>query len=149
MSLHVRRQLVLAIVERLESGVPGVTVKPGRTAPLPVETAPYILVHARREQAASVTSRGDEVRLQRRLMVLIDVVHADPEDDDGGADALCLQVETAMQADTSFGGLVHDLEGPETTLDARAEGETRIGRARLEYQLEYHTTALRPDQHLE
>lgn len=149
MSLHVRRQLVLAIVERLESGGPGVPVKPGRTAPLPVATAPYILVHARREQAASVTSRGDEVRLQRRLLVRIDIVHADPEDDDGAADALCLQVETAMQADPSFGRLVHDLEGPETTLDAWAEGETRIGRARLEYQLEYHTTAQRPDQHLE
>jgi len=148
MSLHVRRQIVGAIVTRLEA-IPGVTVKAGRTAPSPVVSAPYILVHARREQAASVTSRGDEVRLQRRLSVLIDVVHADPEDDDGEADRLCLLVERAMLADPTFGGLAHDLEGPDTTLDARAEGETRLGRARLEFQLEYHTTAQRPDQHLQ
>lgn len=147
--MHVRRQIVLAIVDRLRSDVPGVTVKGGRSAPAPTGALPYILVHARRETAGSVTSRGDEVRLQRRLNVLIDVVHADPEDDDGQADAWCLQVEKAMQADPTFGGLLHDLEGPDTTLDARAEGETRIGRARLEYVLEYHTTALRPDQHLE
>lgn len=147
--LHARRQIVLAIVERLGHGVPGVTVKAGRSAPLPVERAPYILVHARREAAASVTSRGDDVRLQRRLSVLIDIVHADAEDDDGAADAWCLLVEKAMQAEPTFGGLLQDLEGPETTLDARAEGETRIGRARLEYFLEYHTTALRPEQHLE
>jgi len=140
---------VSAIVDRLRADVPGVTVKAGRTAPLPSASLPYILVHGRREQAASVTSRGDDVRLQRRLSVLIDINHADIEDDDGEADRLCLLVEKAMQADPSFGNLLHDFEGPDTTLDARAEGETRIGRARLEYQLEYHTTALRPDQHLE
>lgn len=149
MSLHVRRQIVLAIVDCLRSAVPGVTVRAGRSAPLPTATLPYVLVHARRETAASVTSRGDDVRLQRRLSVLIDIVHADAEDDDGAADGFCLLVEKAMQADPTFGWLLHDLEGPDTTLDARAEGETRIGRARLEYQLEYHTTALRPDQHLE
>lgn len=149
MSLHVRRQIVLAIVDRLRTDVPGVTVKAGRTAPAPVESLPYILVYARRESAASVTSRGDDVRLQRRPAILIDIVHADAEDDDGAADAFCLLVEKAMQAEPTFGGLLHDLEGPDTTLDARAEGETRIGRARLEYFIEYHTTALRPEQHLE
>jgi len=149
MTLHVRRQVVLAIVDRLRSDVPGITVKAGRSAPAPTSALPYLLVHARRETAASVTSRGDQVRLQRRPSILIDVLHADPEDDDGSADAWCLLVEKAMQADPSFGGLLHDLEGPDTTLDARAEGETRIGRARLEYFLEYHTTALRPEQHLE
>jgi hypothetical protein len=149
MSLHVRRQIVLAIVECLAREIPEATVKAGRAAPLPTASLPHLLVHARREAAVSVTSRGDQVRLQRRLSVLIDVLHADAEDDDGAADAFCLQVELAMQADPTLGGLLHDLEGPDTTLDARAEGETRIGRARLEYQLEYHTTALRPDQHLE
>jgi len=139
---------VTAIVERLRAGVPGVAVKAGRTAPLPTAALPYIVVHARRETAASVTSRGDQVRLQRKPSVLIDIVHADPEDDDGVADAFCLLVEKAMQADPSLGGLLHDLEGPDTTLDARSEGETRIGRARLEYFLEYHTTADRPEQHL-
>lgn len=147
--LHVRRQLVLAIVTRLEAGVPGVTVKAGRTAPLDAASLPYILVHARQEQARSVTSRGDEVRLQRRLSVLIDVVHADAGDDDGEADRLCALVEKAMYAEPTFGGLAHDLEGPDTTLDARAEGETRLGRARLEYAVEFFTTALRPDQHLQ
>lgn len=149
MSLHVRRQIVLAIVAQLEAGVPGVTVKAGRTAPLPTASLPYLLVHARREAAQSVTSRGDDARLQRRLAVLIDIVHADAEDDDGVADGFCLLVEKAMQADPTLGGLAQDLEGPETLFDARAEGETRLGRARLEYQVEYHTTALRPDQHLE
>jgi|GEM_PF-605941 len=149
MTLHVRRQIVLAIVDRLRADVPGVTVKAGRSAPLPTASLPYILVHARREAAQSVTSRGDEVRLQRRLTVQIDIVHADVDDDDGESDRFCLLVEKAMQADPTLGGLLHDLEGPDTVLDARAEGETRIGRARLEYQLEYHTTALRPDQHLQ
>lgn len=147
--MHVRRQIVLAVVERLRRDVPGVAVKAGRAAPLPTGSAPYVLVYGRREQAGSVTSRGDQVRLQRRLSLLIDIVHEDVDDDDGAADAFCLLVEKAMWAEPSFGGLAHDLEGPDTTLDARTEGETRLGRARLEYQLEYHTTARGPDQHLE
>lgn len=147
--MHVRRLIVLAVVARLGQ-VAGVTaVKAGRAAPMPVATAPYLLVYARREESLSTTlDDDDERRLQRQLVLAVDIVTASATDDDAATDALALEVETAMAADTTLGGLVKDLELRRTDLDARLEGETRTGRARLEYLVEYHTTAQRPDQAL-
>ena len=147
--MHLRRLIVLAVVARLGQ-VPGVTaVKPGRAAPMPVAAAPYLLVYARTEDSRSTTlDDDDDRRLEREVIVAVEIVTASADDDDGETDALALEVEKAMAADTTLGGLVKDLELRRTTLDARAEGETRTGRARLEYLVEYHTTVTRPDQAL-
>ena len=147
--MHVRRLIVLAVVARL-SQVPGVTaVKAGRAAPMPVASAPYLLVYARGEESRSTTLDDDDARrLQRDLVLAIDIVTASADDDDAATDALALEVEMAMAADTTLGGLVEDLELRRTDLDARAEGETRTGRARLEYLVAYHTSVTRPDQAL-
>lgn len=143
---HARRFIVLAAVAQLGQ-VPGVTaVRAGRAAPLPAATAPYLLVYARREDSRSTTLDDDDRRLQRELALYVDIVTASADDDDALADGLALEVEKAMAADTTLGGLVKDLELRRTDLDARAEGETRTGRARLEFAVEYHTSAARPDQ---
>lgn len=149
--LHARRQIVLAIVECLRRDVTGVTsVKAGRAAPMPVSEAPFLLVYARREDSREIATLDDDTpRLHRPLTLYIDIVHADPEDDDGAADALCLLVEKAMAGNPTLGGLAKSVELVRTDLDARAEGETRLGRARLEYAIEYHTSALRPELSLE
>lgn len=150
--MHVRRQILLEIVRRLKAGVPaaGERVKAGRSAVLPVGKLPYLLVYGRREEAGSISEHGeDDRRVRRSLTVAIEILHADPEDDDGVADQLAVDVEKAMAGDRTLGGLVEDTDGPTTLIDARHEGETRTGRARLEFSVQYHTTASRPDQHLE
>ena len=147
--MHVRRLIVLAVVARLKQ-VSGVTaVKAGRAASMPVTQAPYMLVYARGEESRSTTlDDDDDRRLQRELVLAVEIVVASADDDDAATDALALEVEKAMASDTTLGGLVKDLELRRTDLDARAEGETRTGRARLEYLVAYHTTVTRPDQAL-
>lgn len=150
MPLHVRRQIVLAVTDLLRRGVPGVVVHAGRNAPLPVARAPYLLVYARKEQSRSVAAHGeDDRRMQRPLVVAVRIVVADASDSDEQLDAFSLLVEQAMAVSPRLGGLVEDQELVATEFDGSAEGESRLGSARLDFAVEYHTSALRPDQHLE
>lgn len=154
--LHVRRQIVQAAVALLQRDVAGVTaVSAGRAAPLPVARTPYLLVYARSEEARPIAGpRGgvddDSERLQRLLTLVVEIVVADDAtDSDARLDGFCLEVERAMAADRRLGGLAEDLVLARSELAARFETESRIARGRLEYSVEYHTTALRPDIHLE
>lgn len=149
--MHVRRRIVLAVKAALQSLVDdGVvtSVSAGRAAPQPVARAPYLLIYARAEQSRS-TELDDERCLQRDLVLAIEAVFASAEDSDDKGDDLALAIETAMAADDTLGGLIHDIELARTDLDARAEGETRLGRVRLEFGVQYFTAAGRPDASLD
>lgn len=149
MSLHARRRIVLAVVERL-TGLPttGNRVHAGRAAPAPVASTPYLLVYARREQSAPITAKGPQRKLQREPVLAIEAVTASADDDDALADTIAAEVEAAMAADPTLGGICRDLYLSSTNLDARAEGETRTGRTRLEFTVTYFTAADRPDESL-
>lgn len=151
MSLHVRRQIALAVVNLLRAGVPAVQgVQAGRSAPLPVARAPYLLVYTRSEQSASVSPHGEDDRRLRRLLTLaVEIVVGDGSDSDEQLDALSLLVERALAGAPKLGGLAEDLEITRTEFAGRGDTESNVGRARLDFVVEYHTSALRPDQHLE
>lgn len=150
---HVRRQIVLAVVAQLQRGVAGVTsVQDGRAAPLPVGKTPYLLVYARTEEVRAIAGRSldDDDRLRRLLGLVVEIVVADDAtDSDARLDGFCLAVEKAMAADRRLGGIVEDLLLARSELAARFETESRIARARMEFSVEYHTTAARPEIHLE
>ncbi|WP_428673707.1 hypothetical protein [Reyranella sp.] len=149
--MHARRRIVLAVVAALRPLVDAGTVTAiaaGRAAPQPVAKAPYLLVYARTEQSRSI-NMDDDRRLQRSPTLAIEAVFASVEDSDEKGDDLALAVEVAMAADSTLGGLIKDIELARTDLDARADGETRLGRVRLEFAVEYHTTAGRPDASLD
>lgn len=145
--MHARRRIVLAVVGKLrplvEAGLV-TAVSPGRAAPAPVADAPYLLVYARTEQSRSINTDDDRV-MQRVPTLAVEAVFASVEDSDAAGDDLALAVEVALAGDVTLGGLIKDIELARTDLDARAEGETRLGRVRLEFAVEYHTTAGRPD----
>jgi hypothetical protein len=149
--MHARRRIVLAVVTALETLVAAGTVKtvrPGRAAPAPVATAPYLLVYARQERSASELLDDDRC-LQRDLVLAVEAVFASAEDSDAAGDDIALAVEQSLAADDTLGGLVKDIELVRTDLDARAEGETRLGRVRLEFAVQYFTAAGRPDVSLD
>jgi hypothetical protein len=149
--MHARRRIVLAVKTVLQDLVDAAvvtSVSAGRAAPQPVANTPFLLVYARTEQSRSITM-DDDRRLQRGLTLVIEGVFASPEDSDDRGDDLALAVEVALAADDVLGGLIKDIELARTELDARADGETRTGRVRLEFAVEYHTTAGRPDASLD
>lgn len=141
--MHARAEIIAWVVQLLAPI--GVTVKAGRTAPLPVASAPYLLVYGRSEQSRPLTMAGSKRRLERELTLAVEIVTASAEDSDSGADALALRVEQALAAQPTLGGRAKDMWLSASTLDARAEGETRTGRARLEFTVTYHTLATAPD----
>lgn len=146
MALHVRRQIARAGVAVLQRDV-GVSVFEGRAAPISTAKMPYLLVYARSEESRPTSL--DDRRYRRLLTLLVEIVIGDGADSDAALDAMCLKVEKAMADDPQLGGLAEDLVLVRSELAARFESETRIARGRLEYTVEYHTPASRPDQHLE
>jgi hypothetical protein len=149
--MHVRRRIVIAVAAALQplldNGI--VTrIQPGRAAPQPVASTPYLLVYARTEQSRGI-SMDDDRRTQRALTLAIEAIFASPDDSDAGGDDIALAIERAMAADPMLGGLIKDSELTRSELDARVDGETRLGRVRLEYQIEYHTSAGNPDASLD
>lgn len=147
--MHARARIVTAIVAALEPLVVGgivAAIRPGRAAPQPVAEAPYLLVYARQEQSRRINMQDDPT-MQRALTLAIEGVFSSVEDSDAGGDDLALEIERAL-AENTLGGLIRDIELARTDLDARAEGENRIGRLRLEFSVEYHTPARSPDTSL-
>lgn len=145
MALHARRQIVQAVAARL-AGLPltGSRVYAGRAAPKASGSTPFLLVYGRREQSAPMTMGRDRRALQRELTLAIEAVTASADDNDDQVDAIALEVERAMAADPHLGGLCRDLYLVSTALDARADGESRMGRARFEFTIIYITPAADP-----
>jgi hypothetical protein len=153
--LHARRQIVLAAVAALKGAVTGVAgrVFDGRSEPIHTTQKPYLLVYGRQEESRDIAALDDDGdgdgsggrRLQRALTLAIDGVDKSDADTDAELDALALAVEQALAADPTLGGVARDVVLARTDLNARAEGETRTGRVRLEFDVEYHTAARRPD----
>jgi len=146
---HARRLIVTAAVAALQPLVDAgtvIAVKAGRAAPMPVAQAPYLLVYGRRERSESATiGRGNRL-LRRDLVLAIEAVTASADDSDDQVDAIAAAIEAALAGDPTLGGRAKDLFLSATDLDARAEGETRTGRARLEFTVNYFTVASAPDQ---
>lgn len=148
MLLHVRRAIIDAAVDALGNLVTlGVVtaIKSGRQAPLPIATAPYLLVYGRQERSANLTIGGRVRKLDREMILAVEIVTSSTNDNDEEADAIAADVEFVIADDPTLGGLAKDLWLSGTTIDANAEGEIRIGRARIEFTVSYHTMATAPD----
>lgn len=142
---HARSTIVAAAVTALGDLSTVDRVKAGRAAPMPVAQAPYLLVYGRSERSQPMTMRGPARRLERELTLAVEIVTA-LADNDEQADAIALEVERALCADPTLGGVAKDLWLSLTMLEANADGEARTGRARLEFSVTYHTAANAPDQ---
>lgn len=150
--LHARRQIVLAAKAALQGAVAAVEgrVFDGRADPIHTTKKPFLLVYGREEEARDAAALDDAYgdggrRLQRALVLAVEGVDKSDADTDEELDALALAVELALAADPALGGLAKDVVLARTNLNARAEGESRTGRVRLEFAVEYHTAARRPD----
>lgn len=139
--MHARRQIIDAVVIAL-AGVG--TVYAGRQLPKSIGGAPFVLVYGRQERSAPMTMRGPDRRMERELLLAVEIVTTSTVDEDMD-DEIASEVEVALANDPKLGGKCKDLWLSSTLMDARAEGETNIRRARLEFTVSYQTAATSPD----
>lgn len=133
---HVRTQIANAVIATL-TGLPttGANVFKGRTRPLAKGHPPTLLVYVRSEQSSAdamgILGRALRLRIEGRVTM------ADVPDDT--LDQISLEVEPAMVADPSLGGLVREVTLISTTIDTVAPGDAHAGEVAMEYQVFYRT----------
>ena len=144
MSAHLRKQIRDAVVARLTGlATTGARVHGGRTLPLSDNFSPTLFVYARAERSRTEAMGGAGRPLARQVKLVIhgyvSLAATDPEDT---LDQIALEVERAMMAEETFGGLVVAIELSETDVNAELDDQRRrLGEIRLTYDIDYSTAA--------
>lgn len=136
---HVRKQIRDAVIAALTGlATTGSRVESGRTFPLGQDHAPTLLVYAISERS-SVHSQGDPATLIRDLTLAIEgrVMMASVPDDT--LEVIAAEVEVAMMADPSLGGLSQEVTLLATAINTQAPGQSHAGEVRLDYRVVYRT----------
>lgn len=143
---HARQQIREAVAARLAGLVTTVAVNRARS--LPSKALPAIAVYALEEEAERISTGRTK---ERHLTLAVDVFTAAGADDPSAdLDALCAQVETAMDAAPRLGGLANDSELTRTDIELTGAGDQGQGlpdlaAARLQYRITYRTPHGSPD----
>ena len=139
MSDHCRARIRAAIVAALTGlATTGARVYPGRVRPLGQGHAPTLLIYAVTERS-NIDAIRSPAPLMRELTVAIDGLVSGVNPPDDMLDQIALEVEPAMVADPSFGGLTKSVILKSTRISARGEGETVLGEIHMEYEILYRT----------
>lgn len=136
------RQTIRQAVAAVLAGLPttGPRVFKSRVWPLADDKLPCLLVFTRRDQVQDA-SMGRPRRLNRGVEVIVEgVVAAASEDLDDTLDIIAAEVEAAMGADPTLGGVVKQclLDGSTSELRA-SEGEKPVGAIQLVFIATYRT----------
>jgi hypothetical protein len=111
-----------------------------RSVPLGRLQLPALTVYTLEETVDPESAQTAPRDLRRNLALVIEgAVEGATADDD--MDALALEVETALHADPTFGGLATDSLLESTTLDVKPEGEKLVGILSMVYAVVYHSSA--------
>lgn len=137
---HVRKQIRDAVETTLRSGVSLVSrrVYGSRVYPLTKEKLPAIAVYTTSE-SSNIMTLGLRT-LMRELSLNVDVYVSINDTFDDNVDAICLQIEEAIAANYTLGGLSKDTILVSTEVDYDGETENPVGVARLTYTVQYVTT---------
>lgn len=139
---HVRKIIRDAVVSRLTGlSATGARVYPTRTYPVDVDSLPALCVYTLSEES-SVDSLGTNRGLSRRLDLIVEAVARVNATLDDTLDAIALEIETAIAADPTLGGLAKDCTLASTRIAVRGEAEKETGAAVLTYSVTYRTPAV-------
>jgi hypothetical protein len=135
---HPRQQIRDAAIALLDA-VPGLTgrVEGMRTRATVDDELPVVLVYSTRETSTRETvKRG----LMRVATLAIEIRVKAAGDIGAAVDALCAEVEAAMESDPGLSRKARDSVLAATTIGLDGEGDHRQAVATLEYQVTYRTT---------
>ena len=137
---HIRKQIRDRVQSVLASGASLAQrrVYASRVYPLTESQLPAIAVYSASE-SSDLQTMGLRT-LMRELSLSVEVYVRVNEKFDDDIDALCVQIEEAIEADYPLNGLVKDTLLSGTAIDFDGEAEKPVGVARLTYTIRYVTS---------
>lgn len=137
---HVRKQIRDYFETTLTSDVTLVSGRVFGTRVFPFDGTklPCIAVYATSETSDLMTMGSKTLMRDASVVVEAYIRVSGTFDDD--ADALAVQVEEAIAADTTLGGVAKDAILTSTEIDFSGDAEMPIGVARLTYSVDYVTS---------
>ncbi len=136
---HVRKQIRDAI-ETAVTGLAttGANVFGSRVYPIEVSTLPCLAVYTSEESIEHLTMNRGSRETQRVLNVVVAGVAQAAANLDDTLDTIIKEVETAIAADPTLGGIARDCMLTEIAIEMDASGEKPTGTARMTWTTVYH-----------
>lgn len=145
MANHLRRQIREAAGTALTGlSTTGANVFQSRVRPVAENKLPCLLISSE-EESSDMASIGYPRLMQRSLTLSVKAVAKATANLDDTLDQICKEVEVALAADPTLGGVAKDLRLAETRIGIDAESDKPVGVADMLWQADYYTTENAPD----
>lgn len=137
MASHARKQLRDAVLTALRAlPTTGANVYQSRATPLTQDELPGIVIVMPSEQSA--VSAGDAASKQDRVAQLLVIGMAEDAQPEDTIDQIAAEVEAALLADPTLGGLAKNVSLDSTVKDI-GDGQQETGEVRLVFSVLYRT----------
>jgi len=143
---HPRQEIRHAVATQL-TGATAAGTRVFRTRVLPYKRVelPALAVYTPTETVnVDVDTAPRELERSPELVIEGAVKAAGSENVDDALDAMALEIENALHADPTFGGVAADAVLSSTELDIIEDGDTLVGLVKLTYKVEYFAPAAVP-----
>lgn len=139
---HVRtkaREAVVALLVGADIADVGAKVHSGRVHPFGDGQLPAIAVYCRSETIRASSGRGDAIRRERGIVVVVEIYATANQDLDDVLDTIALAVERALIPDRHLSSLAKNFEPAGTEIGIVEAAQRKTGVARLNFQALIHT----------
>ena len=145
MANHVRQQ----VREYFGTTLTGLTttgsnVYESRVYTLQENTLPSLVIYTKSETSEPIVIGTDRL-MSRELLVLVEAYCKATSNFDDTIDTISKEIEEAMAADRTLGGLAKDTYLESTEIEFNAEGEQPVGFATLTFLTNYYVQETNPD----
>ena len=145
MANHVRQQIREYFGSNLNNlSTTGTKVYQSRVYPLETGGTPALLIYTKEEESEPVVI-GTNRLSSRNLIVVVEIYVKATTNFDDTIDTSAKEVEIAIAADPTLGGLAKDCYIQDTVIDFNAEGEQPLAFATLTFLTNYYVKAQAPD----
>ena len=145
MANHVRQQ----VREYFGTTLTGLTttgsnVYESRVYTLQENTLPSLVIYTKSETSEPIVIGTDRL-MSRELLVLVEAYCKATSNFDDTIDTISKEIEEAIAADRTLGGLAKDTYLESTEIEFNAEGEQPVGFATLTFLTNYYVQETNPD----
>jgi hypothetical protein len=104
----------------------------------PLETLPALVIYTKSESSEPIVIGTNRV-LMRELEVAVEGYAKATTNFDDTIDTICKEVEEAISADVTLGGIAKDAFINSTEINFNGEGEKPLGYVNMTFLVQYHT----------
>lgn len=145
MAFHLRRQIRDAVLAKLQGlTTTGINVFSDRVYALSDEELPALMVKTESESSQPNAMMASRL-MQRDLSITVSAYVKAVSNLDNTLDQICKEVEMALAADTSLGGLTKDLYLTATNMTLEGSAEKPRGLTEMTFTVSYYVKETAPD----